>query len=172
MESSKKFLFKFDRNVLKDKDELKGVVFNEPRLIDYKEVNYNVYKHGNKILYFKKPKPYNYPIDLNRGFCTYTDDVSFEYGLNATLQYVMSSSSSSETEDTNVGKIKIFTQRGILMDIMRNLCPRRGDTDHRVFQVTRYNGDLYMVTKRHQREEPIKRHNSHDSQMFEECIHR
>ncbi|TMW45574.1 hypothetical protein DOY81_009348 [Sarcophaga bullata] len=166
METSKKVLFKCDRNGLKENDELNGVVFNEPRLVAFKEESYDILKPAKKIFYFKEPKPHRYPIDLNLGYCTYTEKLP-PFGLNATLQYVMSSSGSEDAKKIaeNVDKIKIFTRRGNLIGLMENFYPQRY-RKCRAFRVTRYNEDLYMTAKRDNNEDPVKPYNSHDGQFL------
>ena len=140
------FLCKVDGNVLKSKCESKSVYFKKPRLVAYYEKNYDTVEPAKKIFYFKKPKSEAYPMNLNLGYHTYTERKSTLplTSLNCCLKYVMSSESKVSAE--NVDKVKIFTRRGTLVDLME-IYYQKKYLELRV-RVTRYNGNLYMVREK------------------------
>ena len=142
---SLKYLCKIDPNDLESKKkDSDGVYFTTPRLVAYYEANYDTVEPANKIFYFKKPKPENYPINLNLGYHTFTDrQPSSLSSLKYCLKYVMSPKARISLE--NVDKIKVFTTQGILKDIMEIYYQNKDD--QWLFSVTRYNGNLYMAYK-------------------------
>ena len=139
---SPKVLYKIDKDAIRKRSELKGVSFTKRRLVAYYDVNYNTVKPAKKILYFKKPKLRNYPINLNAGFDTFIRrQSSFQrIELDYVLKYIMSSEDKIYNSDS-IDKIKIFTRRGTLASIMGYYYCKEKLT----VRVCRYNGDLYMV---------------------------
>ena len=139
-------LCKVDGNALKSESGSKGVYFKKPRLVAYYERDYDTVEPAKKIFYFKKPKPEAYPINLNLGYHTYTERKSTLplTALNCCLKYVMSSEYKVSAE--NVDKVKIFTRRGTLVDLME-IYYQKKYLELRVC-VTRYNGNLYMVREK------------------------
>ena len=139
---SPKILYKIDKDALRKRSELKGVSFTKRRLVEYYDVNYNTVNPSKRILYFKKPKLRNYPINLNAGFDTFIrrqssfEPIEFKY----VLKYAMSSEDKIYNSD-NVDKIKIFTRRGTLGAIMCSYYYK----EKFAVRVCRYNGNLYMI---------------------------
>ena len=145
MESSK-FLSKIDSNILESKNDSNGIFFTKPYLVAYYELNYSTVEPAKKIFYFKKPKPENYPIDLNLGYHTY---MKRQYptvsNLKCCLKYTMSSE--RQINVANEGKIKVLTGLGTLVSLMERYYRK----EHRRYEVnvSRYNGDLYLERDYH-----------------------
>lgn len=140
MESSK-FLCKIDPHDVKLKSGKQSVYFKQPRLVAYYEKDYDSVEPGEKIFYFKRPEPQKYPIDLNLGYDTFTEKKESQYvSLSCCLKYIMTPE--SEINFENIDKIKIFTRRRCLVDLMEIYYQKRYLSLK--IHVTRYNEDLYI----------------------------
>ncbi|TMW52460.1 hypothetical protein DOY81_002475 [Sarcophaga bullata] len=130
-------LFKIDEKALESKSELDAVYFTKPRLVAYcYKRKYNV----KSMNYFKRPKPQDYPINLNAPKSNKLKFIRDE-DLQPVLKYAMSPMFTRNFE--NLEKIKIFIPRWCLRNIMS--CYYRKKRTQETIRVSRYNNDLYML---------------------------
>lgn len=165
MESSK-FLCKIDSNILELKNDSNGLCFTKPYLVAYYEVNYNIVESAKKIFYFKKPKPENYPIDLNLGYNTYIERQFPEVsGLKFCLKYALSLE--PKISGADVDKIKVFTGLSTLISLME--CYYQKKHIPCKINVIRYNGDLYIeqdyTTSNYEPRKEIQPKHTYDGQL-------
>lgn len=164
MESSK-FLCAINEDDFKSRSESEGVYFTKPDLVAYYEKNYDTLEPAKKIFYFKNPNREAYPINLNDGYHRYigwhSSSLDKKTWLNSCLKYEMSSESKVSVE--NVFKIKIFTLRGTLVDLLE-IYYQKKYLKCKV-RVTRYNGNLYMIHAKDYGNNKLKPYDTHDDQF-------
>ncbi|XP_037816082.1 uncharacterized protein LOC119606587 [Lucilia sericata] len=148
-EVSTKFLFKVTaKEIHKYKNDF--VHFSNTRIVAYYERLFKNIKPATRIRYFIEPPRGSYKIDLNDGYKEYVMTSLYSKGVDLCLKYVMSSPEEPEIKN----KTKVFTRSGTLVHIMESI---RSKKDRELLiRVTRYRGNIYMITGDSQKSEEME----------------